>query len=72
MGERVNREFRESSPIVSVICLGVLCVQDRRERIRGLGSEQGNGSETSASSVESLGDVIGQLEMLLARLKARA
>ena len=42
----------------------ILSDQDRRERIRGLGSEQRNGSE--------LGDVIGQLEMLLARLKARA
>ena len=44
----------------------ILSDQDRRDRIRGLGSE------TSASSVESLGDVIGQLEMLLARLKAKA
>ncbi len=42
----------------------ILSDQDRRERIRGLGSEQGKGSE--------LGDVIGQLEMLLARLKAKA
>jgi hypothetical protein len=47
-------------------------IQDRRGRVRGLGSEQGDGSEASASSVESLGDVIGQLEMLLARLKAKA
>jgi hypothetical protein len=47
-------------------------MQDRRDRIRELGSEQGDGGETSASSVESLGDVIGQLEMLLARLKAKA
>ena len=39
-------------------------IQDWLERIPGLGSEQGNGSE--------LGDVIGQLEMLLARLKAEA
>ena len=58
----------------------ILSDQDRRDRIRGLGSEtsassvesQGDGGETSASSVESLGDVIGQLEMLLARLKAKA
>jgi hypothetical protein len=50
----------------------ILSDQDRRERIRGLGSEQGDGGETSASSVESLGDVIGQLEMLLARLKAKS
>jgi hypothetical protein len=39
-------------------------IQDRRDRIRGLGSEQGDGGE--------LGDVIGQLEMVLARLKAKA
>ena len=44
----------------------ILSDQDRRDRIRGMESE------TSASSVESLGDVIGQLEMLLARLKAKA
>ena len=50
----------------------ILSDQDRRERSTGLGSE------TSASSVESqgdggeLGDVIGQLEMLLGRLKAKA
>ncbi len=37
----------------------ILSDQDRRERIRGLGSEQGNEREASASSVESLGDVIG-------------
>ena len=42
----------------------ILSDQDRRDRIRGLGSEQGDGGE--------LGDVIGQLEMLLARLKAKS
>ncbi len=42
----------------------ILSDQDGRDRIRGLGSEQGDGSE--------LGDVIGQLEMLLARLKAKS
>lgn len=50
----------------------ILSDQDRRERIRGLGSEQGNECEASASSVESLGDVIGQLAALLTRLKAKS
>ena len=52
----------------------ILSDQDRRDRIRGLGSETSASSTrlSSPKSVESLGDVIGQLEMLLARLKAKS
>lgn len=42
----------------------ILSDQDRRERIKGLGGEQGDGGE--------LGDVIGQLEALLERLKGKS
>ncbi len=58
----VNVVLSDDYPLDGIYA--ILSDQDRRERIRGLGSEQGNGSE--------LGDVIGQLEMLLARLKAKA
>jgi hypothetical protein len=58
----VKKKVKPSSEDIGIYA--ILSDQDRRDRIRGLGSEQGNGSE--------LGDVIGQLEMLLARLKAKS
>lgn len=49
----------------------ILSDQDRRERIKGLGNGQGGVGESLGNGGE-LGDVIGQLEALLTRLKAKS